>query len=512
LQMLQMLQMLQLFWRNNVFSSCLCGPIHRAHRRLIGLGGELDYFVQSHCCAPKLPYKNQRGRRCSVATIFNMPKWGLAMKSGQVVEWLKRPGDTIQQGEPLAVIESEKATNEVEAPITGTLRWLEVEEGRDAPVGAALAVIVKPGEELSDEQVSALIREDTEVKRQKAEVLAGKRTATSKPTSGARAPDRAPVSPGGRVNASPAARRLAQELGVDLTTIVGTSPGDMIGREDVQRAAEEAKAAPSEEVEEKDVDVGGIMAHCLIAGPVNAPHVVFVHGLGGSLTTWSLNLPAFAGQFRICALDLVGAGSSAKPTTDYSVPALANFLARFLDTLGPDWQHVSIIGHSLGGAVALAFAATYPQRVERLVLVDSAGLGSEIDRTVLDLMRSEPTLENMRTELAHFFAQPGMVQQALVDQLYQQRMQPGAHAALVATSDAAFDNGQQQFDLRNILEGLSIPVLVVWGDADAVIPVAHAQEGKRAAQGRIEVFAGSGHCPHIERADAFNQLVRSFIE
>jgi pyruvate dehydrogenase E2 component (dihydrolipoamide acetyltransferase) len=441
-----------------------------------------------------------------------MPKWGLAMKSGQVVEWFKRPGEAVQQGEPLAVIESEKATNEVEAPITGILRWLEIQEGEDAPVGATLAVIVAPGEELSDEQVSALISEDAEIKRQKAEMLAGKKTATGTAATGTRAPVRAPVGPGGRVNASPAARRLAQELGVDLATITGTGPGGMIGREDVQRAAQEAKDASSEEVEERDIDVGGIMTHCLIAGPVNAPHLVFVHGLGGSLTTWSLNLPAFAGQFRICALDLVGAGSSDKPATDYSVPALAAFLARFLDALGPDWQHESIIGHSLGGAVALALAASYPQKVERLVLVDSAGLGPEIDRTVLDLIHSRPTHENLHIELTHFFAQRGMVQQALVDQLYQQRMQPGAHEALIATSDAAFDSGQQQIDLRNTLAGLNIPVLVVWGDADAVIPAAHAQEGKRAAQGRIEVFAGSGHCPHIECADAFNQLVQAFLE
>jgi pyruvate dehydrogenase E2 component (dihydrolipoamide acetyltransferase) len=130
---------------------------------------------------------------------------------------------------------------------------------------------------------------------------------------------------------------------------------------------------------------------------------------------------------------------------------------------------------------------------------------------VIDLMRSEPNHENLRSELTLFFAQPGMVQQALLEQLYQQRTQPGAHAALVATADAAFGDGQQHIDLRDTLEGLNIPVLVVWGDADAVIPVAHAQEAERALQSRIEVFADSGHCPHIERADAFNQLVRSFL-
>ena len=446
-----------------------------------------------------------------MAIILSMPKWGLAMKTGLVVEWLKHPGDAVQQGEPIVEIESEKASNEVEAPATGTLRFLVVPEGEHAAVGEAIAVIVAPDEELSDEQVAALIREDAEIKRQKAEMLTRQRATTKAAATGTGTAVRAPVSPGGRVNASPAARRLAQELGVDLTIVVGTGPGGMIGREDVQRAAEEAKAAPSEEVEEKDVDVGGLAAHCLIAGPVNAPRVVFVHGLGGSLTTWSLNLPAFAGQFRLCALDLVGAGNSAKAAADYSVPALAEFLAHFLDALGPDWQRVSIVGHSLGGAVALAFAGSHAQRIERLVLVDSAGLGPEIDRTVLDLMRSEPTRENLLRELTYFFAQSGLIQQALVDQLYQQRTQPGAHEALVATADAAFDDGRQQIDLRDTLIGLNIPLLVVWGDADAVVPVAHVQEAKDAPQSRLEVFAGSGHCPHIERADAFNQLVQSFL-
>ncbi len=442
-----------------------------------------------------------------MATILSMPKWGLAMKTGLVVEWLKRPGDSIQQGEPIVQIESEKASNEVEAPATGILRWLEVQEGQDAPVGAALAVIVMPGEELSDEQVKALIREDAEIKRQKAEAL----TRQQKTTTGTHAATRVPVSTGERANASPAARRLAKELGVDLSIVAGTGPGGMIGREDVQRTAEEAQAAPSEEAEEKDVEVDGISLHCLLAGPINAPHVVFVHGLGGSLATWSLNLAAFAVQFRICALDLVGSGSSAKPTMDYSVPALAEFLARFLDALGPTWQRVSIVGHSLGGAVALAFARSNPQRIERLVLVDSAGLGREIDRTVLDLIHSEPTRESLRTELTHFFTQPGLVQQALVDELYQQRTQPGAREALLATSNAAFGDGQQQIDLRDTLAGLNIPVLVVWGDADAVIPVAHAQEAKRAPQSQLQVFANTGHCPHIEHADEFNQLVQSFL-
>ena len=178
-----------------------------------------------------------------MATILSMPKWGLSMKTGLIVEWLKKAGEPVQEGEPIVEIESEKATNEVDAPVTGIMRTIEIQEGDSAPVGAAIAVITLPGEELSDEQVAELLREDAEIKRQRAEKLTKQAAAPKAATTDAASRVvRAPASAGGRVNASPAARRLAQELGVDLTTLAGTGPGGMIGREDVQRAAEEAKA------------------------------------------------------------------------------------------------------------------------------------------------------------------------------------------------------------------------------------------------------------------------------
>src|SRR5438067_2782203 len=100
-----------------------------------------------------------------------MPKWGLSMKTGFIVEWLKKAGEPVQEGEPIVEIESEKATNEVEAPVTGIMRTIEIQEGDSAPVGAAIAVITLPGEELSDEQVAELLREDAEIKSQRAEKL-----------------------------------------------------------------------------------------------------------------------------------------------------------------------------------------------------------------------------------------------------------------------------------------------------------------------------------------------------
>ena len=446
-----------------------------------------------------------------MATILSMPKWGLAMKTGLVVAWLKQPGAAVQEGEPIVEIESEKATNEVEAPASGSLRWIEVPEGDKAPVGAALAVIAAPGEELSDEQVAALLREDAEIKSQRAAAQTGQASAAKAAPAGTSRAAPAPTRTGGRVNASPAARRLAQELGVDLAAITGTGPGGMIGREDVLRAAREAQAA-SGESEERTVTVNGFATHCLLAGPSNAQHVVFIHGLGGSLATWSLNLPAFAEKFRLCALDLVGAGDSDKAITDYSVPSLADFLARFLDALGPDWQRTSLVGHSLGGAVALAFAGRHPERVDRLVLVDSAGLGTEIDGETLDLLGSAPTPEHIQAELTRFFADPKFAQQSLVAQIQEQRNQPGAHDALITTRNAAFRGGQQQFDLRATLAGLTQPILVIWGETDSVIPASHAEVARQATNARIEIFAHCGHCPHIERSEAFNRAVIAFLD
>lgn len=442
--------------------------------------------------------------------LLSMPKWGLAMKSGRVVEWLKRPGEAVQQGQPIVQIESEKATDEVEAPMSGILRWVALHEGESAPVAAPLAVIAAQGEELSDEQVANFVRQQVEANRQATEKL---RQPQAVPTAGAGASTgavlRTPVSTGGRVNASPAARRLAQERGVDLAAIRGTGPGGMISREDVLQAAEAMAASPEEE--ERMVDVGGVATHCLIAGPSAAPRVVFVHGLGGSLATWALNLPAFAARFRICALDLVGAGESDKPPARYDLEGLADFLVRFLDALGPDWQRVSIVGHSLGGAVAVTVAGRHPARVEKLVLVDSAGLGPEINQSVLTVMQAQPSPENIRAELASFFARPDLVQQSLIEQLYQQRTQPGAQEALRTTLEAAFGGGRQRNDLLPTLAALPMPVLVVWGVDDDVIPVAHAVEARRVSQCRVEILPGSAHCPHIEQNEAFNSLVIAFL-
>ncbi len=165
----------------------------------------------------------------------------------------------------------------------------------------------------------------------------------------------------------------------------------------------------------------------------------------------------------------------------------------------------------MGGAVALDFAGRYPENVERLVLVDSAGLGTEIDATFLHLIHTEPSPEHIRQELACFFANADLIQPSLIDQVYQQRRQPGARQALLATADAAFKDGQQQFDLRSTLAAWARPLLLIWGAADEVLPVKHAQAATSVSNIQVNVFANSAHCPHIEQSDRFNDVVMKFL-
>ena len=113
--------------------------------------------------------------------------------------------------------------------------------------------------------------------------------------------------------------------------------------------------------------------------------------------------------------------------------------------------------------------------------------------------------------MSYFFAHQGLVQQALVEQLYQQRLQPGARETLLATTEAAFGDNRQHIDLREILAALHNKAFVVWGNEDSVIPVAHVQQASRIQGSRVVVFEACGHCPHIESAEAFNQLATSFL-
>jgi pimeloyl-ACP methyl ester carboxylesterase len=440
-------------------------------------------------------------------TIVTMPKWGLTMVSGTVTGWTREEGDPVTEGAPLLTVETEKAVDEVEAPATGILRKIVAAPGSEVPVMGAVAVITAPDEELSDDDLSALLAATDAVGA--AGVAAS--GAAAKPAREAR---QAARDASGRVNASPAARKRAGELGIDLAAVEATGPGGRITSDDVERAADllaASAAAPQIELVELS---NGLNLSVLTAGPTDATDtIVFIHGLGGSQSTWASVLGDFAETHRIVAIDLPGHGGSDKPApdaADYTIAGLAAAIGELIEKR--DLAPAILVGHSLGGAAALQLALDRPKLVRALALVNSAGLGSEISGELLDRIEAEPSREEARRLLELFFANKRFILDRGVDDMYASRSAPGADQAIKAIAAAAFEQTGQKFVFVERLGEIEAPMLVIWGELDRVVPARHAVAAMEAHPSAwLEVFEGVGHVPQVEAAPAFAAVVNRWI-
>ena len=437
-------------------------------------------------------------------TIVTMPKWGLTMTTGTITGWAREEGDPVTEGTPLLTVETEKAVDDVEAPASGVLRKIVAAIGSEVPVMGAVAVITASDEELSDEELQALIAASSGS-------VAAVGSAAPRVAREARQPTR---DAGGRVNASPAARKRAGELGIDLATVEATGPGGRVTSEDVERAAEAvaaSAAAPRAEVVELE---DGSKIAALLAGPPDATEtLVFLHGLGGSQSTWASVLGEFASTNRLAAIDLPGHGASDKPSpdsSDYSIPALAAKVGEVLEKL--ELAPAVLVGHSLGGATALQLALDRPKLVRALVLVDSAALGPEISGELLDRIESEPSRDEARQLLELFFQERRFILDRGIDDMYAARGVPGADAAVKAIAASAFSRDGQHLVLIERLGELEVPVLFIWGELDRVIPATHAVAATNALPASwLEILEGVGHVPQVEAAPAFSGIVNRWL-
>jgi len=370
----------------------------------------------------------------------------------------------------------------------------------------AVAVIVAPGEDLSDDDLAALL------------ASSGPAAAAVGGAAGARVTRerrQAATDAGGRVSASPAARKLAAELGIDLATVEASGPNGRVTSEDVERAAANAaQAAAAPRVETITLDTG-VEISALVAGAADAPvTIVFIHGLGGSQSTWATVLGNFADTSRVVALDLPGHGASSKPSPDeggdYSIPALAAAVGEVIEKL--DLAPAVVVGHSLGGGAALDLALARPKLVRGLVLVDSVGLGAEVSGDLLDRIEAEPSREEARQLLELFFADKRLVLDRGIDDMYASRTAPGADAAVKAAASAAFSRDGQTVRYDERLGELTQPILILWGEQDAVIPASHGVSAAKAVpRAWFELMEGIGHVPQIEAGQAFSDVVKRWL-
>jgi pimeloyl-ACP methyl ester carboxylesterase len=438
-------------------------------------------------------------------TIVTMPKWGLTMVSGTVTGWSRQEGDPVAEGAPLFTVETEKAVDEVEAPANGVLRKIVAATGSEVPVMGAVAIITAPGEELSEDDLAALLATST------VSASVAPAGAAARPAREAR---QAVRDAGGRVNASPAARKRAGELGIDLATAEATGPGGRVTSEDVERAAASLAATVAAPRTELISLANAIKIAALVAGPADATEtIVFVHGLAGSQTTWASVLGDFAEKWRIVAVNLPGHGGSDKPSpadTDYSVSGLASALGEIIEKL--DLTPAIVVGHSLGGAVATQLALDRPKLVKGLVLTDSAGLGAEMSGELLDCIEAEPSRDETRRLLELFFEERRYILERGIDDMDANRRAPGADQAMKAIATKAFSREGQRVVFLDRLSELEQPVLLIWGERDRVIPASHAVAASQALPAAwLEIVSGIGHAPQVESAPTFSRIVSRWI-
>ncbi|KXF76126.1 acetoin dehydrogenase [Paramesorhizobium deserti] len=447
-----------------------------------------------------------------------LPKVDMDMETGRISRWYAKDGDAVTKGQLLFEIETDKAAMEVDAPASGTLRDISAAEGATVPVGQAVAWIFADGEEYTPTGKSDATPEATP-KAAPAEMesaphpyplpAGGEREASASP------PPSSPRSRGedaGRQmrgndeapRATPLARRLAVKAGLQLADISGSGPKGRITRRDVE--ANIAVSSPMPAVKESLASTADAPLHAVWLRQGNDPSampLVLIHGFGADLNSWR---PLFAGiqvDSPVLAVDLPGHGSSTRDIPE-NLDAVAEQVERTLSAhqIGP----FVLVGHSFGGAVAATITDRGNADARALALISTAGLGPEINRAFLEGFVGARSEASLMPWLKQLVVDDSLLSKPFVNATLAQSADEGLRAAQKVIVDSYFADGTQTFDIRPALASLRIPVRVIFGAGDRIIPAAHVA----GLPGEIatHIFAATGHMPQLERREQVLRIIQ----
>ncbi|WP_066914034.1 alpha/beta fold hydrolase [Mycobacterium interjectum] len=262
-----------------------------------------------------------------------------------------------------------------------------------------------------------------------------------------------------------------------------------------------------------------------IAG--SGPALLLIHGVGDNSKSWEAVHVKLAQRFTVIAPDLLGHGESDKPHADYSLPAFANGMRDLLAVLGID--RVTVVGHSFGGGVAMQFAYQYPQLVERIVLVSAGGVAKDVSLALrlaamplgaeaLGVLRAPglmPAIRRVGRAVQTVLGSTKVGRDAAeVVGLLEGFLDADGLAAFARTLRSVVDaRGQYVTMLDRSYLVKSVPVQIIWGADDLIIPVEHAHTAHAAMPGsRMEIFEDSGHMPFHDHPDRFVEVVDRFVD
>jgi pimeloyl-ACP methyl ester carboxylesterase len=255
----------------------------------------------------------------------------------------------------------------------------------------------------------------------------------------------------------------------------------------------------------------------------DGPTLLLIHGIGGDWRTWEPVLDGLARQHHVVAVDLPGHGGSSKGAGDYSLGALASALRDLGGALGLD--RATVVGHSLGGGIAMQFAYQFPERCERLVLVSSGGLGPDVGLLLrlaslpgseLVLSLAAPTgrwLANVAGRAGRALRIRPTPDAEHYTRAFVSLAEPESRAAFLGTLRGVVGTRGQLVDARDRLYlAEHVPTLILWGERDAVLPVDHGYAAHEAMPGsRLEIFEEAGHLPQLDQPKRFVATVEDFI-
>ena len=251
--------------------------------------------------------------------------------------------------------------------------------------------------------------------------------------------------------------------------------------------------------------VGG-QSVCYLKRGEGAEAALFLHGFGGDLNSWLFNLEALADGFAVYAVDLRGHGGSSKQVGSGKLDEFADDVLGFLDSLG--LQKVHLVGHSMGGAIAMKFGLSHPARVSSMTLIASAALGPEIDVNYINGFIAAQRRKDLAPEIEKLFADRKLVTRQMIDDVLKFKRLDNVESSLRMIAGEFCPAGSQAVILRDQVAALETPVCVIWGAEDRIIPAAHAEN--LPANFCVEIIPASGHMVQMEAATKVNRLIAAF--
>jgi len=285
-----------------------------------------------------------------------------------------------------------------------------------------------------------------------------------------------------------------------------------------ENAGVEMELLDARNLDEKYVTVNGCNIRYIVGG--SGPAVLLIHGIGEFLEAWWQNIGPLSKHYQVYAMDLPGHGLSDKPSVDYDINFAIEFASGFEQALGIGCA--SLIGHSLGGMIAMTFAIKFPEKVDKLVLVDSGGLTDKVPLLyrlcclpLLGELVIMPTIKPfVKHRMKKAFYNPDLVTEEMVDKDYQFMKMPGAKRAMLSMvrNGVSLKGPNDGVVILDKLHQIKSPTLLIHGAQDKVIPVEQALNAcKSIPNARLKVIEECGHCPYIEKASEFNEAVIEFL-